>query len=804
MLSQNKNEKNDNETNIRKYIKLQWMINITLIIITSQGVPVPIIVRLLDDALEVCETVCQEMSIPVFEALQGHLMSNSAPNGDDVAGLAEGKGSNVGSSRGLGERSEKLEESDVDNDFGDDNDISWYFNGRISGVDGQILGVDGQIAGVYSHIPGVDGHIQGGVGHILGVQAHLTGTDVNIPFGTNTGFIKDFCLTMELPHSDLLEMTSSDKEISRDLRSVNSDETSRNVLSEHGKLVVNMGDTNAHSKNISSPWVNARKPGAFPNAPNKTMLSVEHKDRDLKLSSPKKEGTCNADNVPNSPSESLEFTSETLSSRIENENEGEDEFEASFQEVVRNSVNEDLGRNIAELTVQKERNDKFPSEVRSKRSTETCHKTNCSKLENTEVESSHIMNKKLVNPLSLSSSRCKDKEESDKLLSLLSAKLENKSKAFGRKVKMAEVFKGSRHFRQRSTDELFSENTSASIVNPTTNISCNGKTRVKRETSSTSKTSLQSLLKTGQAGKPALVNSAPHDRKTGKENFAEQNQDRSTVVPKQTDELKLIERHKQLLSKLGKRLSHGKEKEMQLAIEVVNSLLLSSGKISLQELEIPLRMIHAELVQGPPSSFSQRMDGLLLECTTWCNTALRSRRSVSESQVSVALVNGDVTEEFRHVGLNKEYPIHRIIENEDDFKASFFSQGKDWHQRVTETLRKHKIGLLVVKGIVQDSVRDFCSSQGIEVLQSIAYPALQLLSYATDSTIVTYLADLREQDIGRPVTMETWDVGWAPSLVRRSKSKAGDDHEVKGIKACHYVLVKEEPKGTASWKGDVL
>jgi len=170
----------------------------------------------------------------------------------------------------------------------------------------------------------------------------------------------------------------------------------------------------------------------------------------------------------------------------------------------------------------------------------------------------------------------------------------------------------------------------------------------------------------------------------------------------------------------------------------------------------------------------------------------------------VALVNGDVTEEFRHVGLNKEYPIHRIIENEDDFKASFFSQGKDWHQRVTETLRKHKIGLLVVKGIVQDSVRDFCSSQGIEVLQSIAYPALQLLSYATDSTIVTYLADLREQDIGRPVTMETWDVGWAPSLVRRSKSKAGDDHEVKGIKACHYVLVKEEPKGTASWKGDVL
>lgn len=644
--------------------------------------------------------VCQEMSIPVFEALQGPQMSNSVPDDDDVVVMAEGKGAKGSFSHGLGERTERWEEIVVDNDCGDDNDISWYFNGRIPEVDSQILGVDGQIAEVDSHISRVDGHILGGVGRILGVA----GTDVNIKGETDMGLITEFC-------------------------------------------------------------------------------------------SPKKKGICNTNYVSKSPSESLEFTNETLSSTIDNKNEDEDEFEASFQEVVCNSVNKDPGRNIAELTVQKEGNNKFPSEVRSKRSTETCHKTNCSKLENTEVESSHITNQKLVNPLSLSSSRCKEKEESDKLLSLLSAKLENKSKAFRRQVKMAEVFKGSRHFRQRSMDELLSENTSASIVNPAAD------TKIKYETSSTSKTSLQSMRKTGQAG---FGKSAPPDMKTGKENFAGQNQESSAFVPKQTDKLKLIERQKQLLSMLGKRLSHGKEKEMQLAVEVVNSLFLSSGKTSLEELEIPLRMIHTELVQGPPSSFCQRMDGLLLECSTSYNNALGSLRSVPELRVFVALVNGDVTQEFRHVGLNKEYPIHRIIENEDDYKASFFNQGKDWHQCVTETLRKHKIGVLVAKGNVQDSVLDFCSSQCIAVLQNIAYPALQLLSYATDSAIVTYLADLREQDIGRPVTMETWDLGWAPSLVRKSKSKAGSDHEVKGIKACHYVLVKEVHDDRASWEGNRL
>ena len=754
--------------------------------------------------MEVCERVCQEMSIPVFEALQGHQISNSVLKDDDVAALAEGKGSNVGSSCGLGERSETWEGIDFDNDCGDENDISWYFNGRIPGVDGQILGVDSQKVGVNSHISGVNGPILEGLSHMLGVQAHLARGNANVPGETDMGLIKKSCLTMELPHSDLLEIKSSDKEISTDLCSANSSEALRNVLSEHDKFAVDMGDTNAQIRNMASPWVDAGKPRTFPNAPTKTLLLVEHKDRDLKLSLPKKEGTCNADYIPNSTSESPDFTSGTLSSRTDHKNEDEDEFEASFQEAIHNSVNEDLGRSIAELTVQNEQSDKFSSKVRSKRSTETCQKPNCSKLENTEVESSHIMNKKLVNVLSLSSSRCKENEESEKSLSHLSAKLENESKGFRRQVKMTEVFKGSRHFMQRSTDELLSEDTSASIVNPPTNISFDGKRRVKSATFSKSSTSLLSMSTACQASKPDLLNLAPRNRIAGEKHFQKHNQNSSAVVSKQMEELKLNDRRKQLLLKLGKRLSHGKEKEMQLAIEVVNSILLSSGKTSLEELEIPLRMIHTELVKGPPSSFSQRLDGLLLECTTSSNTALISRRWVPESQVFVALVNGDVTQEFRHVGLNKEYPIHRNIENEEDFKASFFNQGEEWHQRVTETLLKHKIGLLVVKGIVQDSVLNFCSSYGIVILQSIAYPALQLLSYATDSAIVTYLADLREQDIGRPVTMETWDLGWVPSLVRRSKSIAGDDHEVKGIKACQYVLVKDVHDDRARREGNRL
>ncbi|KAJ7389878.1 chaperone-mediated protein complex assembly [Desmophyllum pertusum] len=290
------------------------------------------------------------------------------------------------------------------------------------------------------------------------------------------------------------------------------------------------------------------------------------------------------------------------------------------------------------------------------------------------------------------------------------------------------------------------------------------------------------MLETGQARKPDLVNSTPCNRET----IPAQSKDSSLFFLQTKDKLKLLERNKQLLTKLGSRLSHGKEEEMKLAIEVINFLFLSSGKTSLEDFEIHLKMIHTELVLGPPGSFSQIIDGLLLESTALYQTATVNRNTVTESQLLVAaLVDGDVTSEFRHAGLNKEIQVHRIIENKEDFKASVFNPEKDWYQRVTKTLRNYQIGILVVKGIVQDSVLDYCSSHGIVVLQSVTYPTLQLLSFATDSTIVTYLADLREQDIGRPVTIETWELGWAPSLVRQSKS------QFTGMKSCQYVLVKD-------------
>ncbi|KAJ7389879.1 hypothetical protein OS493_028848 [Desmophyllum pertusum] len=67
------------------------------------------------------------------------------------------------------------------------------------------------------------------------------------------------------------------------------------------------------------------------------------KDRDLTLDSVSKDGTCDREHDSNTPLESLDCASEVLLSGQEDEDEYEDEFEASFAEVVSNSTKENLG-----------------------------------------------------------------------------------------------------------------------------------------------------------------------------------------------------------------------------------------------------------------------------------------------------------------------------------------------------------------------------------------------------------------------------------------------------------------------------
>ncbi|XP_067021332.1 Bardet-Biedl syndrome 12 protein homolog isoform X2 [Acropora muricata] len=119
-----------------------------------QGIPVPVIVQLFEEALSMCEEILQELSLPVITALQNH----TAAEHFEAEIIADKGAFTVCESHVLKDESKEFRSSDYDdcnasgNDGDGDGDISWYFaspDGHIPGVHDQMPGTNHQIPGVY-------------------------------------------------------------------------------------------------------------------------------------------------------------------------------------------------------------------------------------------------------------------------------------------------------------------------------------------------------------------------------------------------------------------------------------------------------------------------------------------------------------------------------------------------------------------------------------------------------------------------------------------------------------------------------
>ena len=98
-----------------------------------QGVPIPIILRLFDDALQVCEEVFHQTSIDITEALQSHQDLNHQAK-DDYGDKENSKSISKGISCHPVAELDILKKTDLI-DAVDADDISWYFDGQKRGVD---------------------------------------------------------------------------------------------------------------------------------------------------------------------------------------------------------------------------------------------------------------------------------------------------------------------------------------------------------------------------------------------------------------------------------------------------------------------------------------------------------------------------------------------------------------------------------------------------------------------------------------------------------------------------------------------
>ena len=748
--------------------------------------------------------------------------ATGSATGDGDLGGESGKVCVVGEGGGHADR----------NSDGEDDNISWYFDGHIPGPDGRIPGIDDLAQGLSDHIPGV-------INHIPGIDNLAQGVNDRIPLVINHPSGANGIVDMEnVDDSHLVSKTLLHSMIPKPKQASNNDDLFPNLNSddwvvrseknqgrilpevEYSSLMDCLTDRSRHVTRMTPTSGNDDSLDKVQKITDKDAFLGDRENRE-RLSNSRK-------NFYGKPltktSQHVGCISTALYPKSASKDDEEDEFEASFVEAVSNSskitlhsysqdllFNNTSGSKLKNLgnevtKVEEKRNDNSFTVGESKSIAAEAREKETGPNVQSKPKSSRSVKTKLLDSQQLPSSGRTDKEITDRLLFLVTQKPESKGKAARTQFKLSEIYKGSRHFKSNSEESVLAASSSRMTrLNQTTDILPHGDFSAKSSTDKqgqtgvqnmvqptplrpnlseeksenvlNGKTSVQSTTRTFQAGK------VDSQYSTFAKKFLEKNTSQSETTSDSKEKEKCLSSNEELLTRLGDRMAHGKQLEMKLAVEIITSLINSSGKASLEEFEIHSNMIHTELIFGPPSSFSQTVDGLLLENTT----NFQFPTIVSGSQRFIALVNGDVTAGFRHTGLNNEIQIHRIIEHKE-FKDAISTQEEYWYQRNTSSLRDHKIGVLVTKGVVQDSILDYCLSHNIVVLQNVAYPTLQLLSFATDSVMVTYLADLKEKDIGRPVAIDTWELGWTPLLVRQSKVESGNSCDVRKLQ---FVLIKE-------------
>ena len=787
-----------------------------------------------------------------MEALQDpHNAQQTAENVDTVSVCENSTGSAMGDCDLGGESGEVCvvggDGGHADrNSDGEDDNISWYFDGHTPGPDGHFSGIDDIAQGLSDHIPGV-------INHILGIDNLAQGVNDRIPLVINhlpgaNGIVDmenvddSHSVSKTLLHSMIPKPKQASKNgLFPDLRSddwvVRSKKNQGRILPEveYSSLMDCLRGRSRHATRMTSTSGNYDSLDKVQKITDKDAFLGERENGERLSNSRKKF----YGKPLTKTSQHMGCISTALYPKSASKDDEEDEFEASFVEAVSNSSKstlhsysqgllfnntsgselKNLGNEVTKLSVEEKPKDNSSTVGESKSIAAEAREKETGPNVQSKPKSSRSVKTKLLDSQQLPSSGRADKEITDRLLFLVTQKLESKGKAATTQFKLSEIYKGSRHFISSSEESVLAASSSImTCLNQTTDIlphgdfsarnstDKQGRTGVQNLTQSTplkpnlseeksenvlnGKTTVQSTTRTFQEGKVDSQHS------TFPKKFLEKNTSQSETTSDSKEKEKCLGSNEELLTRLGDRMAHGKQLEMKLAVEIITSLINSSGKASLEEFEIHLNMIHTELIFGPPSSFSQTVDGLLLENTT----NFQFSTIVSGSQRFIALVNGDVTADFRHTGLNNEIQIHRIIEHKE-FKDAISTQEEYWYQRNTSSLRDHKIGVLVTKGVVQDSILDYCLSHNIVVLQDVAYPTLQLLSFATGSVMMTYLADLKEKDIGKPVTIDTWELGWTPLVVRQSKVESGNSCDVRKLQ---FVLIKEFKKESGTFKGKVV
>ncbi|KFP18824.1 Bardet-Biedl syndrome 12 protein, partial [Egretta garzetta] len=124
-----------------------------------------------------------------------------------------------------------------------------------------------------------------------------------------------------------------------------------------------------------------------------------------------------------------------------------------------------------------------------------------------------------------------------------------------------------------------------------------------------------------------------------------------------------------------------------------------------------------------------------------------------DKPLRLLLMDGDLTEQYRHLGFNRPRNVRTILEHP---ALPGGGAGDLWLSSMLDILISFEVDLVLVKGNVCENLMERCIASGILVIGSVTRDVLRAFGEVTSAQPVTYLTQLNASCVGSGAQAELW------------------------------------------------
>uniref|UniRef100_A0A8P4K4U5 Bardet-Biedl syndrome 12 protein n=2 Tax=Dicentrarchus labrax TaxID=13489 RepID=A0A8P4K4U5_DICLA len=203
------------------------------------------------------------------------------------------------------------------------------------------------------------------------------------------------------------------------------------------------------------------------------------------------------------------------------------------------------------------------------------------------------------------------------------------------------------------------------------------------------------------------------------------------------------------IAHIAEGLSHGYINAMNLAVEASRI----QSKNNQQDRNCPtfdITKVVTCVLPGLPEEHSCVLPGCIVLLS---EEQASVAHHLKEQHLKVALINGDLSATYRHLGYNRPAGVQCVS---DQSHLSSSDKEEEWVEKVVTLLLNLEVNLILVSGLVREKVIQCFCRHHILVVEKVKASILNAFGNTTGAVPVTYASQLSQHCLGSGVKVVIW------------------------------------------------